>query len=193
MSRASVRKAAAVIALLVVAGIGYPAIARAESKGEVNFVLGKKMLDRNDWEPNEDQGEFGAEVTWGGSDWPIAFATDLVASSHGGDIPGFRIEAQTSELAFGVRKIWEAGPARPYVGGGIAKMDAQLELNSALEDDTVLGGWVGAGIFWRLGPRFNIGLAGRVSRGKVTLFGAEIEAGGTHAGLLLGWGWPAKK
>jgi hypothetical protein len=187
------RIALALAILLFVAGLGDPGIARAESKGEVNFILGKKMLDQADWEPVEDQGEFGAEVTWGGSDWPIAFATDIVASSHGGDLSFFQVEGQTSELAFGLRKIWEAGAARPYLGGGIAKIDAQREANGVREDDTALGGWLGAGIFWRLGSRFNIGLAGRVSRGKVTVFGLEREAGGTHAGLILGWGWPAQK
>lgn len=75
-------------------------------------------------------------MTWGGSDWPIAFATDIVASSRGGDLPGFRVEGQTSELAFGLHKNWEAGAARPYVGGGIAKIDTQLELNGVREDDT---------------------------------------------------------
>ena len=193
MRRARMRIALALAVLFFVLGLMNPAIARAESKGEVNFILGKKMLDQADWEPVEDQGEFGAEVTWGGSDWPIAFATDIVASSHGGDLSFFQVEGQTSELAFGLRKIWEAGAARPYLGGGIAKIDAQLESNGVREDDTALGGWLGAGIFWRLGSRFNIGLAGRVSRGKVTVFGLEREAGGTHAGLILGWGWPAQK
>ena len=193
MNRASWRMALAFGALVFLAGIGDPAIARADSKGDVNFIIGAKSLDRNDWNPVEDQGEFGAEVTWGGSHWPIAFATDLVASSHGADLLGIRINGQTSELAFGLRKIWEAGAARPYIGGGVAKIAAQLEQAGVKEDDTALGEWVGAGIFWRLGSRFNLGLAARLSRGKVTLFGTEIEAGGTHAGLILGWGWPAKK
>jgi len=180
-------------ALLFLAGMADPAIARAESRGDVNFIIGAKSLDRNDWNPVEDQGEFGAEVTWGGSRWPIAFATDLVASSHGADLLGITINGQTSELAFGLRKIWEAGAARPYIGGGVAKIAAQIEKPGVTEDDTVLGGRRGAGIFWRLGSRFNIGLAGRLSRGKLTLFGTAIEAGGTHAGLILGWGWPAEK
>ncbi len=193
MRRASMRMALALAVLLFVAGLVNPAIARADSKGEVNFIIGGKGLDQNDWNPNEDQGEFGAEVTWGGSDWPIAIATDILASSGGGDLLGFEVNDQSSELAFGVRKVWEAGPARPYLGGGVAKLDAQREVNGVTVDDSTLGGWIGAGIFWRLGSRFNIGLAARVSRGQVTLNGTDAEAGGTHAGLILGWGWPAQK
>lgn len=193
MRRTSLRVAPALALLFFVAAVMTPAVARADSKGEVNFIIGGKGLDKNDWDPNEDQGEFGAEVTWGGSDWPIAFATDILASSAGADLLGFEYNDQSSELAFGVRKIWEAGRARPYIGGGIAKLDAQRERGNVTEDDTTLGGWIGGGIFWRLGSRFNIGLAARVSRGQVTIGGVEKEAGGSHAGLILGWGWPAHK
>jgi hypothetical protein len=139
------RRVLALGVLFFVAGLMDPAIARADSKGEVNFIIGKKMLDQ-DWEPNEDQGEFGAEVTWGGSDWPIAFATDIVASSAGAEILGVEVNDRTAELAFGVRKVWEAGPARPYIGGGIAKLEAERKANGVTVDDTTLGGWIGAGI-----------------------------------------------
>lgn len=192
MRRTSMRMAPALVLLFIVAGLIGPEIVRADSKGDVNFIIGGKGLDK-DWKPNENQGEFGAEVTWGGSDWPIAFATDILASSGGGDLLGFTINDQSSELAFGVRKIWEAGSARPYIGGGVAKLAAQREVNGVTNKDSTLGGWIGAGIFWRLGSRFNIGLAARVSRGQVTLAGQDGEAGGSHAGLILGWGWPAHK
>jgi hypothetical protein len=186
------RMAPALALLFFVAGLIGPTLAHADSKGNVNFIIGGKGLD-SDWEPNEDQGEFGAEVTWGPADWPIAFATDILASSAGGDLLGIEINDQSSELAFGVRKIWEAGRARPYIGGGIAKIDAQREANGVTNEDSTLGGWIGAGIFWRLGSRFNIGLAARVSRGEVTVATTKGEAGGSHAGLILGWGWPAQK
>jgi len=44
-------------------------------------------------------------------------------------------------------------------------------------------------LFWRLGKRFNIGLDVRYSKAEITLFNVDVDAGGTHAGLLLGWGW----
>ncbi len=93
----------------------------------------------------------------------------------------------------GLRKIWEPGAARPYVGGGIARLSARTKSLGVEETDTAIGGWVGGGIFWRLGSRLNIGIAGRVSSGKVTLSGQKVEAGGTFVGGILGWGWPAKR
>jgi len=192
MRRAMMRMAPALALLFFVAGLLGPTIARADSKGNVNFIIGGKKLDK-DWDPNDSQGEAGAEVTWGPSDWPISFATDVVASSAAADLIGVEVKDQSSELAFGVRKIWEAGSARPYVGGGIAKLAVQREAGGVKVDDSTLGAWIGGGIFWRLGARFNIGLAARISRGQVTLNGTDTEAGGSHAGLILGWGWPAHK
>jgi hypothetical protein len=53
------------------------------------------------------------------------------------------------------------------------------------------GGWLGGGVFWRLGERFNLGLAARFTSAEVRFPAGDIEAGGTHLGLTLGWGWPA--
>lgn len=196
MKRTILRVTPALALLFFVAALIGPAVALADSKGDVNFIIGQKKLDK-DWDPNDSQGEFGAEVTWGPGNWPIAFATDIVASSAGADILGVEVNDQSSELAFGVRKIWEAGKARPYIGGGIAKLEAQREANGVTNKDSTLGGWVGGGIFWRLGARFNIGIAARISRGEISLktggVPQDVEAGGSHAGLILGWGWPAAK
>jgi hypothetical protein len=195
MGRAIMRMAPALAFLFFVAGL-IGSVARADSKGHVNFILGEKAMD-NDWEPNDSQKEVGIDVTWGPSDWPIAFATDVYGASASANILGFEVNDQSSELAFGVRKIWEAGPARPYIGGGVAKLAVEREVNNDTDDDSTLGGWIGGGIFWRLGSRFNIGFAARISRGEVTLMSSgtpqKTEAGGSHAGLILGWGWPAGK
>lgn len=179
-----------------------PATARAgDWTGNVNFLLGQKQMDKNDWEPVEDQSEFGAEVTWGKEDWPIQIATDVFSSSDdqsGVDplVGAFDLEVKTSELGIGVRKVWEKKKVRPYVGGGLAYVGVSIDANTEVlgtgsADDSALGAWAGGGIFWRLGPRFNLGFAARFSKATVT--SADLEGGGTHAGLILGWGWPASK
>ena len=193
MKRAGMPWGLVLIGLLIVAGLADHAPALAAGKGDVNFILGTKALKKADWPATDSQGAFGAEVTWGGARWPIRFATDLFGSSNGADLAGVHVDGETSELAFGLRKIWEPGAARPYVGGGVARIAARTKRLGTEETDTAVGGWVGGGIFWRLGSRFNIGVAGRVSRGKVTLSGTKIEAGGTFVGGILGWGWPAKR
>jgi len=165
--------------------------------GNANFFLGGKALNKSDWEPLEDQAEFGAEVTFGRDGWPVSVAIDVLGSATEETESGIDFEGRTSELCVGVRKIWEVNRTRPYIGGGIALVTAEFEGDvsgvNISDDDNGIGAWIGGGVFWRLGSRFNLGIAARYSKAEVTLFGADGEAGGTHAGILLGWGWPASK
>jgi hypothetical protein len=184
--------------LLVLAGVCAPAPAIAgDWTGNANFFLGQKSLDSNDWEPLDNQGEFGAEVSWGKKAWPVLIATDVLVSGDSDEISGVDVDAATTEFDFGVRKIWEVKTFRPYVGGGLAIAGAAFEAsgggNSIDDSDNSVGVWVGGGAFWRLGSRFNIGGAVRYSTADVTLFDEDVDAGGIHIGLLLGWGWPAEK
>jgi hypothetical protein len=74
--------------------------------------------------------------------------------------------------------------------------------------DSAIGWWVGGGLMRRVGPRFRIGLTARYSSAKVTLpdtrvvgelpyyrftgVEREVEAGGRHIGLVLGWAFPGR-
>jgi hypothetical protein len=63
------------------------------------------------------------------------------------------------------------------------------------------GRGAGAGAFYRIGTRFNLGGAVRYSSanvdfnaydtGNVEFKGADLNAGGLTFGFLVGWGWPA--
>jgi hypothetical protein len=161
----------------------------------VNFFLGQKSLKKDDWEPLEKQDEFGAEVTFGKKDWPIYIAVDLFSSTTDDTSLGIKSEGSTDEFGVGVRKIWKSGNTMPYVGGGVALVNGNIKVDSLGidESDSSIGEWVGGGVFWRLGSRFNLGVGVRYSKATITLFGVDGEAGGLHYGLLLGWGWPAGK
>ena len=166
-----------------------------ESSGDVNFILGQKLLNQEDWEPVEAQDEFGVEVSWGKKGWPIQIATDLFGSYKEDNNAG--ITGKTSEFGIGIRKIWGHGHVHPYIGGGAAFIygGAELDFSGIVvkDSDTSPGAWAGGGVFWRLGSRFNLGLAARYSKATVTLFDSDLEAGGYEGGLILGWGWPAAK
>jgi hypothetical protein len=73
------------------------------------------------------------------------------------------------------------------------KFEGSLGGVTVSDDDMVVGAWVGGGVFWHLGRVFNIGFSARYSKATVTFFGIDGEGGGTHAGVLLGWGWPASR
>ena len=162
--------------------------------GNVNFFLGQKALDENEWAPVDEQGEFGVLVDFKQANWPVSMAIDFLVSVDETTDAGFNVEGITSEINFGVRKIWEVAgnPIRPYVGGGLALINSEFTLTGFLpvtDDDSGLGIWLNGGVYWTLGQSFNIGLDLRYSQADVTLFGVDVDAGGTHAGLILGYHW----
>jgi len=56
-------------------------------------------------------------------------------------------------------------------------------------DDSSIGIWLNGGIYWTLGEAFNLGFELAYSHAKVTVFGEDANAGGGHAGILLGYHW----
>ncbi len=173
-----------------------------EWTGNVNFFLGQKTLEKDDWEPVDEQPEFGILVDFKQQDWPISIAIDILGSSDDETINdvtlgSFSFEAQTTEINLGVRKIWNTvnNSIKPYIGGGVAfiNADAELQISNSLigisDSDSAAGLWLGGGVYWTLNQNFNIGLDLRYSQADVTLFDESIKAGGTHVGLVLGYHW----
>jgi len=160
--------------------------------GDVNFFLGQKQLE-GEFDPIQEQPEFGAQITVGPRDWPVKIAIDILASSDDDRVAGVEIEASTSEIDVGARRIWIKGKARPFFGGGLALVNAELQTAVPPfvieDDDSGVGLWISGGAFWRIGARFNVGVEARISRAEVKFFGRDTEVGGEHFGVLLGWGW----
>jgi hypothetical protein len=178
------------------------------------------------------QPSLGVELTWGRQGWPAMIALDLLHSYDDGIIhfPAFftipavdqRVRARTLEIALGVRRAWNVIGISPYLGGGLSWVGGQFGVEisdpnagqfgvltaSAHGREAKFGYWAGGGIYRRIGPRFQIGLAGRYS--KVTLPATalildgstpslvvgtvpELDAGGRHVNLVVGWSFPSRK
>jgi len=162
--------------------------------GNANAFLGQKTLDQDDWEPADKQAEFGVLVDFKQNQWPVSIAIDLLASVDEVTVLGVNLEASTTELDVGVRKIWEVegSSIRPYIGGGIAFVGAEIKetsFTSLTFSDNGTGIWLNGGIYWTLGQSFNLGLDLRYTQADVTFFGEDVKAGGTHAGIILGYHW----
>ena len=119
------------------------------------------------------------------------------------------LETSTAEIDIGIRKIWELPKkaVRPYIGGGLSLARGEVEVTGVVFDPVALGPefsvsesvdamgagfWIGGGVFWRVGQSFNIGLNARYSTAEVEfdeLGEEDVDVGGLHGGLLLGWGW----
>ena len=176
------------------------ASAQNQWTGNINVFFGQKNLDKDDWEPVEEQSEFGIEVDFRKKDWPVNIAIDVLVSSDDQSIiePFFGqvdVEGKTTEFNIGIRKIWdEFSSVRPFIGGGLSFIRAEFEgtipgLGSASDSDTGVGIWLGGGVYFTLGEHFNLGVELKYSDADVTLFDVDAAAGGTHYGLLAGYHW----
>lgn len=197
-------KIAAVTVVVLVAAAFAFSPAWADADGHVNFFIGQKSLDSDDWEPIEDQIEFGAVMSFGQEGWPVHIAVDVLFSADEETVfdPLFgnvTLTGSTFEIDAGVRKIWKKGRVLPYLGAGVGIIGAALEVDDGFVsvdgNDAAVGFWAGAGVFWRLGNHFNVGLDARYSSADVDLdFGSgvvarDVSAGGLQYGVLLGFGW----
>lgn len=178
----------------------------ALADGNANFNLGRRALDKDFWEPVEEHGVFGVTVDFGAEDWPINLeAGSQLSGAQEEEFDFFlasdvEVTAAIVEFNFGVNKTWKPkGGIRPYIGGGLASVGAAGEVDAGFfgdadDDDQSFGAYVHGGVFWRLGPRFNIGFDARALLGtEITLFGVEGDADYLQFGMLLGFGWPGSK
>jgi len=178
------------------------------------------------------QPTLGLELTWGREGWPAMIALDLYHSYDDGifHFPGFatfpafdqRLRARTLEVAVGARRAWNVIGFSPYLGAGGSWIGGQFavevsdpygapfgELSAAARGrEAKFGYWAGGGIYRRIGPRFQIGLAGRYSKATLPAFALhldgttpplavgmvpELDAGGRNIHLVVGWSFPSRK
>jgi opacity protein-like surface antigen len=181
----------------------------AQAAGDANFFLGQKSLDSDDWEPIDGQMEYGVCMNFGVGDWPVSIAVDILMSSddttysydYYGYVYDLTLDGETMEIAAGVRKFFnEESTIQPYIGGGATYVDAEVKfivegIDSLSASDSGFGFWANAGVMFRLGERFNLGLDLRYSKAEVTVTDPfdkiefDVEAGGMHYGVLLGFRW----
>jgi len=166
--------------------------------GNLSVYLGYKDLDKDNWKPVDSQGEIGILLDFRPKNWPVNIAIDYLDSGEyefrtiSGNLA--RIDGDTSELAIGIRKIFEPFPTlRPYIGAGVAYINGEFEINQTpgrtSDDDSEIGYWIDVGLYWYFIEHFSIGVDLRYFKAEITLFGADAEAGGFHVGLTAGFRW----
>ena len=212
-------KLQAILSILALTVVSPLLAGGGEGTGNVNFFLGQKSLDDAAWAPGDQQFEVGVETSWGKYSWPVLLAVDFFWSKDQPTVDAPPSETfsgeeslSTMELGLGFRKIWRAGSARPYWGAGVVVIEARQEkikeerlggvpfgVSTVKHSARGIGGWLDGGVFWRMTQRFNLGLAVRYSLAAADLLEYSVRArdyredwfnaGGFHAGLILGWGW----
>jgi hypothetical protein len=184
--------------------------------GNLNLFLGAKYLDSDDWQPADNHGEIGALFDIRHRRWPASLAIDVFGSktddsvdivTTDNDANAVDVEVRTAELHVGFRKIFENFHyIRPFIGGGVALVNADLHTSqpgvlvpSSLsptlpgtltpDNDTGAGVWLDCGVYWTLGGNFNVGVDFRYSTAEVNINNVDANAGGGHAGFLIGYNW----
>ena len=178
------------------------------------------------------QPSLGIEFTWGREGWPVMAALDVLHSYDDGiihvpaffTVPAFDIRprASTLEVGVGARKSWTVLGFTPHVGAGglwvrsnflVETIDpnaGQFGVVTATGSARAVawGGWASGGVYRRLGPRFQIGVSGRLSKATIPASALrvegtppvplgtgfpELDAGGRHVQLVVGWSFPSRK
>ncbi len=177
---------------LAVALISTPALA---AEGNVNFSLGQRSLDSNDFEPVDQQTFLGVNVDWD-MDWPVNLAGGLYFSSEEDSIGTTDVTASIIEATFGVMKTWKTnGIMHPFIGGGLGFVQVEAEIDDPLvggfkEDDTAPALYTEGGVYWRLGSAFNLGVSGRfMTAPGIEIAGEKFDTTYFQVGLMAGFGF----
>ncbi len=168
----------------------------APDVGHVSLLLGARALDEDDWSPVEDQVAFGLELDWRGGGAPVGFEVGLSASSEEEDVrvAGLTVdvEAELVEVYGGARWTFGEQDLRPYVGGGLSFVAADVEVSgagaTADDDDDSLGLYLHGGFQLDVGEYVIVGLDARVLLGtEIDLAGASGDADYFQVGALVGF------
>jgi hypothetical protein len=191
----------AVAAFAALGGLATPARA-----GDVNlnfYPVSGRTLDKDLWSPVEDQWAFGGTLDFGEKGLPLHMALGIHTGYGAEDFSNSLANDAVStiaELSVGIAGAWQSkARLRGYVAGGFSFVGALLDVNTFVgsdvnDDDDSLGGWIEAGMAWRLGPHFSLGFGARSLFGTdITLFGVNGNADYFQFGPLLGWSWPARR
>lgn len=168
--------------------------------GNTQFFIGQAWL-QDQWAPIDEPASFGFEADFGPKkSWVhVALGFNIAADSQQvsstlfgetGDVGVVFTELSAGFLILPVKKA----PVRPYIGGGIVRtfagVGADWGFGSGGDTDTTFGFYGNAGIYFKVGDVFNIGIDGRIVRGTdVTFAGIETDVDYEQASLLLGFSW----
>ncbi len=171
--------------------------------GNINVLLGSKLLDEDEWAPVEEHGEVGISCDFKQTHWPISITFAYLSSEDDGAAvvfvpgPGWTygdFEAETREINVGVKKIWDITEIiKPFAGGGLSFINAEFTGTTfgttQSQDDDAVGIWIGGGIIFTLAKHLNLGFQAGYSYAEVELFGVEANAGGSHGLFIVGFHW----
>lgn len=143
----------------------------------VGLYLGQRNLDEDDYEPVDEQVMLGIEFVHEAREsvvgWEFGLAGSAVEETVEVSSSNVDLEATTGEVYAGIRKSIGSGRLRPYIGGGVAYIQSELEASDGAltvsADDGSIAAYAHAGVSLSLTPGFFIGLDLRL------LFASDVD------------------
>ena len=188
-----------VLALALAVLAAHPASADG-MEGNTQFFIGQTYL-HDVWKPLDEPASFGLEVDFAPAKSPVHVAlgfnvagdSQRVSTTYFGETG--KVGAGFVEFSAGF--LWhpvKKAVVRPYLGGGILRTFAGIGSGSDFwsggDSDQSFGFYGNAGVFFKVGDTFNIGLDGRIVRGtSLTIAGQDVDIDYGQASLLLGFSW----
>ncbi len=172
--------------------------------GNLQFLIGQRYLTDDPWKPIDSPSAFGVEIDFAPSSSPIHVAMSVqVAGESGTTKPGQTYFGQTGGIdnrffEFSAGFLWHPvkhGVVRPFLGAGALLITAADNtdfgaFSSDNHSDQSFGWYGNAGVFFKVGDSFNIGLDGRIVRGShVTIETTSVHADYEQVCMLIGFSW----
>ncbi len=171
-------------------------IAQADDwTGNIGGFIGSKHMDDADWGTLDSQEALGFMLDIKKESWPVSITYDLFGAGEVRKNGAIKDESYTVESHIGIRKAFqlENSKTRPYIGGGVTFLTAEIKNKTATtsvkDDDNGTGLWIGAGWQTAVTESFDVGFDMRYSAAEVTIFNQDLEAGGMHYAATASYHW----
>lgn len=168
--------------------------------GNTEFFIGQMYLT-DFFAPVDEPASFGFEIDFAPKKSPVHVAlgmnfagqTERVAGTYFGETG----KVGVGFMEFSAGFVWlpvKKAVVRPYLGAGVLRTFAFVGAGSDYwidgDADQSFGFYGNAGVFFKVGDTFNIGIDGRFVRGtSITLAGFEGDVDYDQVSLLLGFSW----
>lgn len=158
--------------------------------GNFGLFVGKKVLDNSGWENLDSHLEFAILADFRETNWPVSIAIGMAGSADVKETAQGDVTGTTGETFAGIRKLFAEGSrVQPYLGGGLALIDAEIDTPTANNSDGGFGFWLNAGVYFHLTEHFSLAVDYRHSQADLTITNEDIKGGGDHLGITAGYHW----
>lgn len=180
--------------ILIVSILMYVNAAFAEVT--INGIIGSRDMQHKYWQSINDQTTLGAFVDYSLGQLPLyATAGIQISAATDSDACG-DFTVAIADMSGGIKVMPRSGVVRPYLGIGLANVAVSGNYQSRCfaittedTDDRSFGTYINAGIIFRIGKSFNVGLdIHQTDNTDITLFKArKVDANSRVGSLLFGF------